>query len=64
MNNVIQGERRPPLDSLEPWADVLGLKGQERERFILAGQLAHSPEAVRKHLAKVEAELERLRRRS
>lgn len=60
---VTLGARTPPLEALPAWVDALGLKGTERGRFILAGQFAHAPEAVREHLARVEAELDRLKNR-
>ncbi len=63
VNQVANDKRTPPLEALSAWADTLSLKGPERERFILAGQLAHAPEAVRAHVAKIEAELDRLKSR-
>lgn len=62
VQRIMAGKRRPPLDALPTWADVLGLTGKDRDRFILAGQLTHCPEAVRAYVAKLETEAGRKRR--
>ncbi len=49
---------------MEPWADVLGLTGQERELFIKLAWLAHAPEYVRKLVESLEAEVRLIRKRS
>lgn len=38
---IISGSRKPPVDHLEPWADYLGLKGKDRETFLILGHLEH-----------------------
>lgn len=51
----------PPLAALPTWADALNLTSKDRDRFILAGQLAHAPEAVRAYVAKLEDDAGRRR---
>lgn len=40
---VVRGVRRPPLDQLLRWAEVLALTEAERDRFLIAGIAAHLP---------------------
>jgi hypothetical protein len=54
------GRARPPLNQVPIWAAMLGLRGEERDRFIYAAQEAHVPELVWKRLQ----ELERLARQA
>lgn len=51
----------PPLKLVERLADGLGLKGGERERFILLAALEHAPEVVRQQMKRIENEIENLR---
>ena len=44
---VMLGERPVPPKRIEVWADVLGLSGEERERFVEEAWLTHAPEYVR-----------------
>lgn len=48
------GRARPPLDQVPVWAAMLGLRGEERERFITAAQEAHVPPGVWKRLHELE----------
>ena len=41
-------------DRIDGWADVLGLKGRERERFRILALLTHCPEEIREHVARLE----------
>lgn len=50
ITDVIKGRRLPPLKHLEKWADVLGLSGANRDEFISAGQLEHTPELIRNQI--------------
>ena len=44
ISGITNNERTPPLDRLERWADVLALRGAERQLFIDLGALAHLPQ--------------------
>jgi transcriptional regulator with XRE-family HTH domain len=43
VSGITNGERTPPLDRLEKWCDVLGLRGTERQHFLDLAALAHLP---------------------
>jgi transcriptional regulator with XRE-family HTH domain len=43
ISGITNGERTPPLDRLEKWCDVLGLRGAERQLFLDLAALAHLP---------------------
>ena len=51
------GQRPPPLQRMEAWADALGLDERARAVFIATAQLAHAPEAVRQRVASLEQRL-------
>lgn len=51
VNQLIRRVRTPPIDSLERWADALGLEGADRTRFIIAGHLAHASPLIRSLVA-------------
>lgn len=61
---VVRNKRRPQLDQLGAWAEILGLRGNERDEFVLAGNWVHTPELIRKRLADLEAEVQRLKTRT
>ncbi len=45
---VARGQRRPPLDLINAWADALKLTGSDRDRFLELAILAHlSPDLKR-----------------
>lgn len=48
------GQRPPPLERMDAWADALGLDDQARAVFVATAQLAHAPEAVRQRVAWLE----------
>jgi transcriptional regulator with XRE-family HTH domain len=43
ISGITNGERTPPLDRLEKWCDVLGLRGADRQLFLDLAALAHLP---------------------
>jgi transcriptional regulator with XRE-family HTH domain len=43
ISGITTGDRTPPLDRLEKWCDVLGLRGAERQHFLDLAALAHLP---------------------
>lgn len=43
---ITAGTRPPPLDAVERWADVLGLVGVDRRRFLVAALSAHAPASL------------------
>lgn len=54
---IIAGRRKPKLDTLEPWADALGLAGPDRAAFLEAGWLALSPPQVASLVADLRAQV-------
>ncbi len=48
------GRARPPLKLVPIWAAMLGLRGNERERFVSAAQEAHVPPEVWTRLRELE----------
>lgn len=52
---VLRGARPVAEERIGPWAEALGLKGRERERFRLLALLTRCPEEVREHVARLEA---------
>jgi hypothetical protein len=58
------GERGylPPLEKLEVWAEKLKLRGDERRRFVLLGNLMHCPTLVVEHIAEMESKIAKLGR--
>lgn len=61
LSAIIHGDRKPPLEHVGKWADALGLRGAERERFVLLAELEHAPEGVRRYVEKLERAAERKR---
>jgi hypothetical protein len=53
--------RRPPLDRLSTWADAVGLRGDERQAFILLGNLYHASPMVQERIRDLEAEVGKLK---
>ncbi|MBA3700560.1 MAG: helix-turn-helix transcriptional regulator [Planctomycetes bacterium] len=51
------GQRPPPLERMDAWADALGLDDRARAVFVATAQLAHAPEAVRQRVAWLEQRL-------
>jgi len=47
LSAIRHGRRPAPMHRLEAWADLLGLRGEERERFLDLGAMTHCPERVR-----------------
>ncbi|TVR11401.1 MAG: XRE family transcriptional regulator [Planctomycetota bacterium] len=56
VSQVINGRRRPPLGHVETWATALDLKGPERDAFLLAAHLDHTPAPVVERLKTLEAQ--------
>ncbi len=54
IHSYLSGRARPPLDQLTIWAAMLGLHGEERERFVLAGAEAHVPQPIYRRLVELE----------
>ncbi len=48
------GRARPPLKLVPVWAAMLGLRGNERDRFVSAAQEAHVPPEVWTRLRELE----------
>ena len=54
VSEIKRGARRAPLAGIEKWADVLGLEGDERERFLDLAALTHTPERIQRLIIDVE----------
>lgn len=54
IHSYLVGRARPPLDQVPIWAAMLGLRGEERERFISAAMEAHVPEPVWRRMLDLE----------
>jgi transcriptional regulator with XRE-family HTH domain len=52
ISNVCSGKKRPLLERIEAWAEVLKLRGRERQRFIDLAILQWIPDED--HRARVE----------
>jgi transcriptional regulator with XRE-family HTH domain len=59
LNKVMQGDRTVPLKRIEAWADALKLRGNDREQFLEAGFLTHTPPYICDLLQKLRANSER-----
>lgn len=46
ISNIYCGRRRPPLQRIEYWADLLSLFGKERDIFIETAYLEHCPKLI------------------
>lgn len=47
ISGVHSRSKKPPLDKLEEWADVLGFEGLDRDAFILLAHLEHTTPLLR-----------------
>jgi hypothetical protein len=54
IHSYLCGRLRPPLQHVPVWAAMLGLRGEERDRFVNAAQEAHVPPLVWKRLLELE----------
>lgn len=54
VHDYLVGKVRPPPDLMPVFADALGLRGTERDQFILSAWEAWTPEPVWKRLAAIE----------
>jgi transcriptional regulator with XRE-family HTH domain len=63
VSNLIAGDRSPPPDRLELFADVLGLRGREREHFLDLAMLAHLPRDLHPRWIRLLGRLEAVERR-
>lgn len=62
VNQMINRTRRPSLDQVTRWARILGIEGDDRDRFIEAAHLAHATSLVRSlvtHLRELAIDQER-----
>jgi transcriptional regulator with XRE-family HTH domain len=53
VSKVLRGSRPVPADGVEPWADALGLRGAERERFLEAAWGTRTPEYMIRLIARL-----------
>lgn len=57
----LRGRNKPPMDRLPRWADLLRLRGSERDQFIWLAYEYHTPVPVWERLILLESELEHAR---
>jgi hypothetical protein len=57
ISEIRRGARRAPKAGITKWADVLGLKGEERERFLDLAALTHAPERIQRLVIDAEQTL-------
>lgn len=50
LSGIYSGGRTPPLKRVAIWADLLGLRGDDRIRFLALAELQHCPPAVQRYL--------------
>jgi len=63
IGKVKRGTRRPPANDLIKWADALTLDGSDRDDFLEAGLLLHTPPWIRqRYIAARDATHQRPRR--
>ena len=60
VSNITNDIRTPPADDVADWADALGLRGVERQRFLDLAAIAHLPPAVRPQFEGILERLERI----
>lgn len=63
VSEILRGNRTPPLDRIEKWAEALGLKSEERVEFIRHAHLAHCPDTIRDDYLRLRARVDKLERR-
>jgi len=63
ISRVMSGSRPPPVKDDDRWCEVLGLTGQEAERFKDAMHIAAASPRVRRVLDRMEAQLRARRSR-
>jgi hypothetical protein len=70
LGQVMAGKKPPPLEYIDKWADALGIKGTERQRFIHLAITAHIPREFQAVFVKIlddwarqKAKVEELQRR-
>lgn len=51
VQQIREGKKTPPLDRMKNWADVLLLKGTDRQRFCDLAAVMHLPEVARPRFA-------------
>lgn len=51
VHSALTGRTKPPLDKVADIAGAIGLKGSERDSYVLEAHLAHSTKEVRDYIA-------------
>ncbi len=64
IHSYLSGRARPPLDQVPIWAAMLGLHGEERERFLTSAQEAHVPVVTWRRLSELEHQATTAKRQS
>lgn len=49
-SRILAGKRRPPLDDLSHWCEILGLSKAKRDRLHLLAHLAHATPSLRAYV--------------
>lgn len=63
ISQISTGKRTPPLDQIDHWADVLGLKGEKRLEFLELACLEHCPEPIRAEYMRLKSQVQKLEAR-
>lgn len=63
ISQISTGKRTPPLDQIDLWAEVLGLKGEKRAEFLELACLEHCPEPIRVEYLRLKAQVQKLETR-
>jgi hypothetical protein len=61
MSRMLAAKRYPP-ETLDKWAEVLGIEGDERERLLETGGLTRCPDYICELVARLQRENQRLRK--
>jgi transcriptional regulator with XRE-family HTH domain len=63
ISQISTSKRTPPLDQIDHWADVLGLKGEKRAEFLEIACLEHCPEPIRAEYQRLKTQVQKLEAR-
>jgi hypothetical protein len=64
MSRVTTGQRSPPLERINVWADLLELHGEDRSQFVELAHLAHCPLFIVERYQAMQLKIEKLTKRA
>jgi transcriptional regulator with XRE-family HTH domain len=62
LGDILTGVNSPPPEVLDRWADILGLRGEEQDRFFELALIRHLPAELRAYAEGIFSRLKRLER--